>query len=89
MEKKTLRKAKQKCYTSPGRPLQNCTGTILNVPQTEAPVAMNNEADSVVVESPGSPYEDPEDTDTCQLSPTGYLDDLFEDLEVPLIDSET
>lgn len=89
--KENLEKGKAKVLRLvPGRPLQNCTGSILNVPHIEAPVATNNEAGSMVVGSPG-PYSDEDPEDTCQSSkpPTGYLDDLFEDLEVPLIDSET
>ena len=48
----------------------------------------NKEAGSMVA---GSLYSDEDPEDTCKSSnlPTGYLDDLFEDLEVPLIDSET
>jgi len=33
--------------------------------------------------------EDPEATCETPNLPTGYLDDLFEDLEVPIFDSET
>ena len=69
-----------------GRPLQNCTGTVLNVPRIEAPVATNTEATSVVC---GSPYSDEDHKDKSSNLATGYLDDLFEDLEVSLIDSET
>ena len=51
---------------------------------------MNNKAGTMVAGVPGSPYSDEDAVDICQLSnpPTGYLDDLFEDLEVPLIDSD-
>ena len=90
--KENLQKGKAKVLRLvPGRPLQNCTSNILNVSQTEVPVTMNNEAGTMVVGGPGSPYSDEDAEDTCQLSnpPTGYLDDLFEDLEVSLIDSET
>ena len=76
-------KAKVLCLV-PGRPLQNCTSTILNMPRVEVPVATG----SMVI---GSPYSDEDPEDTCRSSnlPTGYLDDLFEELEVPLIDSDT
>ena len=87
--KENLEKGKSKvlCHVA-RRPLQDCISTILNVPHVEPPVATNNKAGSMV---DGSTYsvEDPEDTINLSNPPTGYLDDLFEDFEVPLIDSET
>ena len=85
--KENLEKGKAKVLRLvSGRPLQNCTGTVLNVPHIEAPVATNTEATSVVC---GSPYSDEDHEDKSSNLATGYLDDLFEDLEVPLINSET
>ena len=49
-------------------------------------MATNTEATSVVV---GSPFSDEDHEDKSSNVATGYLDDLFEDLEVSLIDSET
>ena len=54
-------------------------------------LAVNGKFSSNGSMAAGSPYSDENPEDKCESSnlPTGYLDDLFEDLEVPLTDSET
>lgn len=63
--KENLEKGKAKVLRLvTGRPLQNCTGTVLNMPHIEAPVATNTEATSVVV---GSPFSDEDHEDKSSI----------------------